>query len=160
MTSVPLVFLLVGGVVALLLVGYTAMSRRVPHAAAYYAILTRGMNRRWGVAGGAVALVAYNAIQISLYGLLGATLASLVGGSWWVWAAVGLALVAVLGVRAVALSTVLLSTVLAGSLVIIVLFVTSALADPAGGTLSWDGFAVSGLGSAASVARSPCAWPR
>ncbi|MDG4810505.1 APC family permease [Micromonospora sp. WMMD1120] len=145
-TTVPLVFLLVGSVVALLLVGYTAMSRQVPHAAAYYAILTRGLSRRWGVAGGAVALVAYNAIQISLYGLLGATLASLIGGSWWVWAGVGLVLVAVLGVRAVALSTVLLAAVLAGSLVIIVLFVASALADPAGGTLSWQGFAVSGLG--------------
>ncbi|TYC22073.1 APC family permease [Micromonospora sp. MP36] len=145
-SSVPLVFLLVGGVVALLLVGYTAMSRRVPHAAAYYAILTRGISRRWGVAGGAVALVAYNAIQISLYGLLGATLAGSAGGSWWAWAGVALILVAVLGVRAVALSTVVLATVLAGSLVIIVLFVASAMADPAGGTLSWDGFAISGLG--------------
>ncbi|SCL56349.1 amino acid/polyamine/organocation transporter, APC superfamily [Micromonospora citrea] len=145
-TSVPLVFLLVGGVVALLLVGYTAMSRQVPHAAAYYAILAQGLGRSWGVAGGVVALVAYNAIQISLYGLLGATLASLIGGNWWAWAGAALVLVAVFGVRAVALSTALLTAVLAGSLVIVALFGASAVADPAAGTLSWEGFSPAGLG--------------
>ncbi|RKN50621.1 APC family permease [Micromonospora endolithica] len=146
-TTVPLVFLLVGGVVALLAVGYTAMSRQVPHAAAYYAILARGLGRRSGVAGGVVALVAYNAIQISLYGLLGATLAGLVGGTWWVWAAVALVLVAAVGVRAIGLSTALLATVLAGSLVIVVLFTTSAMSAPATGSLSWEGFSISGLGA-------------
>lgn len=155
-TSVPLVFLTVGGVVALLAVGYTAMSRQVPHAAAYYAILARGLGRGWGVAGGAVALVAYNAIQISLYGLLGATLSSLIGGSWWVWAGIALILVAVFGLRAIALSTRLLATVLAGSLIIVVLFGASALADPAGGSLSWQGFSpsgavVSGVGGAVAL---------
>ncbi|MGS2619357.1 APC family permease [Micromonospora sp. LZ34] len=144
-TSLPLVFLLVGGVVALLAIGYTAMSRLVPHPAAYYAILARGLGRRQGVAGGVVALVAYNAIQISLYGQFGATLSGLIGGSWWVWAGVALMLVGVVGVRAVTVSTALLAAVLAGSLVIVVLFVASAMADSAGGALSWNGFSPSGL---------------
>lgn len=144
-TSVPLVFLLVGGVVSLLAVGYTAMAREVPHAAAYYAILARGLGREWGVAGGAVALVAYNSIQISLYGLLGAMLSDLIGGSWWVWAGIALFLVAAFGVRAIAMSTRLLATVLAGSLVIALLFGAAAVADSAGGTLSWQGFSPSGM---------------
>lgn len=144
-SSLPLVFLLVGGVVGLLAVGYTAMSREAPHAAAYYAILARGLGRPAGVAGGAVALLAYNAIQISLYGLLGATLAGLVGGTWWVWAAIALILVGVLGVRAVTLSTFLLAAILAGSLVIVFLFGAAAVAGPAEGTVSWEGFSTSGL---------------
>ncbi|MEU9505382.1 APC family permease [Micromonospora sp. NPDC048170] len=143
--SLPLVFLLVGGVVALLAVGYTAMSRQVPHAAAYYAILARGLGNGWGVAGGLVALVGYNSIQISLYGLLGATLAGLVGGTWWVWSGITVVLVAVLGVRAIALSTRLLATVLVCSLVIVLAFGLSALASPSGGAVSWQGFSVSGL---------------
>jgi amino acid transporter len=143
--SLPLVFLLIGGVVALLAVGYTAMSRNVPHAAAYYAILARGLGRRPGVAGGVVAFVGYNAIQISLYGLLGATLSSLVGGIWWVWAALAIILVGILGIRAIVLSTRLLATILVMSLIIVVLFGTVSLANPAGGTLSWQGFSPSGL---------------
>jgi amino acid transporter len=143
--SLPLVFLLIGVVVALLAVGYTAMSRNVPHAAAYYAILARGLGRRPGVAGGVVAFVGYNAIQISLYGLLGATLSSLVGGIWWVWAALAIILVGVLGVRAIVLSTRLLATILVLSLIIVVLFGAVSLGNPAGGTLTWQGFSPSGL---------------
>ena len=143
--SLPLLFLLIGGVVALLVVGYTAMSREVPHAAAYYAILARGLGREMGVAAGIVALVAYNAIQISLYGLLGATLSGLIGGSWWVWAALALLLVSVIGVRGIALSTRLLATVLVLSLVVVLMFGTASLIDPGAGAITWSGFSPSGL---------------
>jgi amino acid transporter len=154
--SLPLVFLLIGGVVALLAVGYTAMSREVPHAAAYYAILARGLGRQMGVAGGIVALVAYNSIQISLYGLLGATLADLVGGTWWVWAFLALLLVAIFGVRAIALSTRLLATVLVLSFIVVLIFDTASLMDPGAGSIDWSGFApaglfVSGIGGAAAL---------
>ncbi len=143
--SLPLLFLLIGGVVALLAVGYTAMSREVPHAAAYYAILARGLGREMGVAAGIVALVAYNAIQISLYGLLGATLVDLVGGTWWVWSALALLLVSVFGVRAIALSTRLLATILVLSLVVVLMFGTASLVDPGAGSIDWSGFSPSGL---------------
>lgn len=145
-TSLPLLFLIIGGVVAMLMVGYTAMSREVPHAAAYYAILARGLGREMGVAAGAVALVSYNAIQISLYGLLGATLSGLIGGTWWAWAGLALVLVGVFGVRAIAVSTRLLATILLLSLlVVVIVFSVSGLIDPAGGSLSWEGFSPSGL---------------
>jgi amino acid transporter len=154
--SLPLLFLLVGGVVALLAVGYTAMSRQVPHAAAYYAILARGLGREMGVAAGIVALVSYNAIQISLYGLLGATLSGLIGGQWWVWAGLALILVAVVGVRAIALSTRLLATVMVLSLAVVLVFGTASLVSPADGQVSWQGFAptglfVSGIGGAVAL---------
>ncbi|PSK67671.1 hypothetical protein B0E53_00318 [Micromonospora sp. MH33] len=152
-TSLPLVFLLVGGVVALLAVGYTTMARQVGHSAAYYAILAHGLGRTWGVAAGVIALVAYNAIQISLYGLVGATMAAQLGGTWWVWAGIALTIVGVLGVRAIVLSTRVLAVVLAASLLVVAVFVARALAQPAAGDLSWEGFvpggmAVSGIGGA------------
>ncbi|WP_433533500.1 APC family permease [Micromonospora sp. CA-263727] len=144
-TALPLTFLLVAGTVAVLAVGYTAMARQVGHPAAYYGILAHGLGRGWGVAAGIVALVAYNAIQTSLYGLFGATLAGQLGGAWWVWAGVALTVVGVLGVRAIVLSTRVLVAVLAVSFLIVAVFVAAAVRQPAGGGLSWVGFDASGL---------------
>ncbi|MFG2059403.1 APC family permease [Micromonospora sp. NPDC048930] len=144
-TALALTFVLVAGVVALLTVGYTAMARQLGHPAVYYAILANGLGRGWGVAAGLVALVAYNAIQASLYGLFGATMAGQLGGTWWVWAGIALALVGLLGMRAIALSTLVLATVLAASLLVVGVFVLAGLGQPAGGEVSWDGFNASGL---------------
>ncbi|GAA2221400.1 APC family permease [Micromonospora olivasterospora] len=143
--ALPLTFLLVAGVVALLATGYAAMARQVGHPAAYYGILANGLGRGWGVAAGLVALVAYNAIQTSLYGLFGATMAAHLGGTWWVWAGIALAVVGVLGVRAIVLSTRALVAVLAVSLLIVAAFVLAGSGRPANGGLSWEGFDASGL---------------
>ncbi|MGN9811426.1 APC family permease [Micromonospora sp. BQ11] len=144
-TALPLVFVLVAAVVALLTVGYTAMARQVGHPAAYYGILANSLGRGWGVAAGLVALVAYNAIQISLYGLVGATLAGQVGGAWWVWAGLALAVIGAFGVRAIVLSTRVLVAVLAVSLLIVAAFVLAGVGQPADSGLSWEGFDASGL---------------
>lgn len=144
-TALPLAILLVAGIVALLAVGYTAMARQVGHPAAYYGILAAGLGRGWGVAAGLVALVAYNAIQASLYGLFGATMAAHLGGTWWVWAGIALAVVGVLGVRAIVLSTWVLTAVLAVSLLIVTVFVLAGVSQPGIGGLSWEGFDASGL---------------
>lgn len=144
-TALPLVFVLVAGVVALLAVGYTAIARQLGHPAAYYGILANSLGRGWGVAAGLVALVAYNAIQISLYGLLGATLAGQLGGVWWVWAGIAVAVVGAFGIRAIVLSTRVLVAVLAVSLLIVAAFVLAGVSQPAGGELSWAGFDASGL---------------
>ncbi|WFE67490.1 APC family permease [Micromonospora sp. WMMD714] len=144
-TALPLTFVLVAGVVALLMVGYTALARQVGHPAAYYGILAHGLSRGWGVVAGLVALVAYTGIQTSLYGLFGATLAAQLGGTWWVWAGVAWAVVGALGVRAIVLSTWVLGGVLAVSLLIVGLFVVAGLGSPADGAVSWEGFDASGL---------------
>ncbi|GAB3090226.1 APC family permease [Micromonospora schwarzwaldensis] len=144
-TALPLVFVLVAGVVALLAVGYTAMARQVGHPAAYYSILAHGLGRGWGVAAGLVALVAYNCIQISLYGLLGATLAGQFGGAWWVWAGLAVAVVGAFGVRAIVLSTRVLTGVLVASLLVVAAFIVAGVGQPANGGLSWAGFDASGL---------------
>ncbi|MDT5040301.1 MAG: hypothetical protein QOE51_1286 [Actinoplanes sp.] len=153
--GVPLGFLLVGAVVALLSVGYTTLSRRIPHPAVYYAVIARGLGRPVGVGGGTVALLAYNAIQTSLYGLLGATLNGMFGGPWWLWALLTVVLVGVVGVRSVAISTRLLGTILVLSFIVLALFDFAAVAHPANGALSAEGFKIaelakSGVGGAAA----------
>ncbi|MBM7086909.1 APC family permease [Micromonospora humidisoli] len=155
-TALPLTFILVAAVVALLMVGYTALARQIGHPAAYYGILAHNLSRSWGVAAGLVALVAYTAIQTSLYGLFGATLAAQLGGTWWVWAGIAWTVVGALGVRAIVLSTWVLGGVLAVSLLIVGLFVVAGLSSPADGTVSWEGFdaaglAVGGIGGAVAL---------
>lgn len=162
--ALPAVFLVVTAVVALLAVGYSAMARQVGHPAAYYGILATGLGRDWGVAGGLVALVAYNSIQASLYGLFGSTMAGQLGGTWWVWAGIALAVVGVLGTRAILLSTQVLTAVLVASLLIVVAFVLAGAGRPAAGGLSWEGFdatglAVGGIGGAVALSMAALTGP-
>jgi len=113
-----------------------AMARHLPHAATAYALLAHGLGRSWGVAGAAVALVAYNSIQICLYGLLGAVLSGLAGGEWWVWAALAWLIIALLGVRNVHLNTGVLTVALMIEIGVIVLLDLTAFTHPAAGSVS------------------------
>lgn len=134
--GVPLSFLILAAALGLLTVGYVAMSRYVGHAATCYALLAHGLGRAWGVAGAAVALVAYNAIQICLYGLVGVTLAGLAGGPWWLWAGLVWLAIAVLGVLHVHLNARVLAWALVAEIAVIGLFDVGAFTHPAGGVIS------------------------
>nr|MDT0658747.1 amino acid permease [Micromonospora sp. DSM 115978] len=143
--GVPLSFLVIMVALGLLAVGYVAMARHVPHSAPFYAQLARGLSPRLGVAGGAVALLGYNAIQISLFGLIGATLVGLAGGVWWVWAAVVWLVVLVLGRFRGAANARVLGALLAVELATIALFDIAAFSNPAEGGVSLESLAPSGL---------------
>ena len=134
--GVPLSFLLLTAALWLLTAGYVAMSRYVAHAAPFYALLALGLGRAWGVAGGLVALVGYNAVQVALYGLLGAILAGDLGGPWWVWAVVVWLAIAVFGVLRVDISAGLIAALLVVEIGVIVLFDVAAFTHPSGGAIS------------------------
>jgi amino acid transporter len=133
--GVPLSFLVIAVALLVLTVGYVAMARHVPHAATAYALLSHGLGRAWGTAAAAVALLAYNAMNISLYGLLGATVAGLAGGPWWAWAAVVWSAVAWLGVRRVAVNARLLTVSLVAELLVIGLLDVAGFMSPASGAV-------------------------
>jgi amino acid transporter len=143
--GVPLAFVAVTLVLALLTVGYTSMARHVPHPAVYYATVARGLGRPLGVAAGLLALVAYNAILCCMYGLLGGQLAAMLGGDWRVYAYLGWFLVLLVGVRKVAESAWLIGIMLAVSAMIIGLFVVAAFTHPATGHISVEGFSWTAL---------------
>ncbi len=134
--GVPLSFLILAFALTLLTVGWVAMSRHLPHAATAYALLAHGLGRAWGVAGAAVALVAYNSIQISLYGLFGVTLSGLAGGEWWLWAALAWLIVALLGVRHVHINARVLTVALLAEVAVIALLDLAAFTNPAEGSIS------------------------
>jgi amino acid transporter len=151
--AVPLSYLVLTAVLWLFAIGYAALARQAPHAATFVALLAAGLGRTAAIGGAAVALLAYNSIQIALYGLLGATAAGLLGGPWWVWALAAWAVVAALGILGVSLNARIVAAVLAAELAMIITFDVVGLAhpadpDPAALLAPWrpDLFLVDGVG--------------
>jgi amino acid transporter len=88
----PSAWVLTGLVLVLFSVGYTTMSRHITNAGAFCAYIANGFGRPMGIGGALIALLSSNAIQISLYGLLGFFLKLelaehvKVDIPWWVYA--------------------------------------------------------------------------
>ncbi|ANY05299.1 APC family permease [Pseudonocardia sp. HH130630-07] len=139
--GVPLAFLCVAAVLALFSVGYAAMSRHVANAGAFYSYLSRGLGRQAGVGGAFVALVAYNAIQIALYGLFGATMSDFVGElvglrmPWWTWALFAMLAVGWLGVARVDLNARVLAVLLVVEVIVVIAFDVVGFGRPADGVV-------------------------
>jgi amino acid transporter len=107
--GIPFTFLFMTIVMLLFAVGYVAMSRHVTNAGAFYAYAARGLGGQTAGAVSMIAIVAYNAMQFGLLGLLGGVAAGVFGGlgivlPWWGWSLIAIALVAILGYRQVDLS--------------------------------------------------------
>jgi amino acid transporter len=141
--GIPVAFLLVGAVLMIFSVGYVAMARRMANAGAFYAYVARGISRPAAVGAAWVALLAYNALQVGLYGAIGAAAAPLLTQwfgldlAWWVIALVAWAIVAVLGLQQVDLNGRVLAVLLLAEVAVIVLFSIASLLNPAGGTVSF-----------------------
>jgi amino acid transporter len=118
--GIPAALLCCMAVLLVFALGYTAMSRHVVTAGGFYAFAARGLG---GVAGGAAALmavVAYNTMQVGLYGMFGAALRALmleyagVDLPWYGYSLLALACIAILGYRQVDLSARILSVLVIG----------------------------------------------
>lgn len=147
-TGVPLSFLVLMVALWPFTVGYTAMGRHLSHAGVFYAFLARGLGRVAGVAGGLLALLAYNAIQICLYGLLGASMTAFIpsaGLPWWCWALIAWAVVGILGVLHINLNARVLAVLLVAEVIMIVLFDLAGFSHPAGGHVSLAGLSPGNL---------------
>jgi len=100
--GVPLAVVLTTLILLIFSVGYTAMAQHIANAGSFFAFTARGLG---GVAGGAaayIAILAYNTMQMGLYGLFGAVTAGVLGeyglvAPWWVWSLIAMAIVGVFG---------------------------------------------------------------
>lgn len=125
--GIPALFVAVTLVLLVFAAGYTAMARHVTNAGSFYAFASCGLSPTAGGAAATVALLAYNCMQIGLYGLFGVACAGLAGSygldvPWWVFVFVAMALVGLLGYRQIDLSAkVLAALVLAEYLIVLVL---------------------------------------
>jgi amino acid transporter len=156
--DIPAAFIAVALILALFSAGYVAMARRIVNAGAFYSFISRGIGRPAGVAAALVAVLAYNGLQVGLYGAFGPQAEGYFNDkfgwtlSWWVYALVAWAVTAILGLLAVDLNGRVLAVLLTVELVIIVILTVSGLADPASGvsfaTLSPNDLFTAGVGAA------------
>ncbi|SCE92139.1 APC family permease [Micromonospora chaiyaphumensis] len=134
--GIPLAYLVVAAVLALFAVGYVAMSRRIVNAGAFYTYVTRGLGRPAGVAAAIVALVAYNSMQIGLYGVFGAVLSGLLNDRFgmnttrWLCAVIACAVIAVLGLLRIDLNGRVLAVLLVAECVIALVYDAVMVARP------------------------------
>lgn len=97
--GVPGAYLAVGIVLLFFSVGYATMSQHVTNTGAFFAYVGRGLGIGPGVGSAYVSLVAYLAIQLSIFGFFGAVTGSQmdttfgISVDWWVWTLIAWALV-------------------------------------------------------------------
>jgi amino acid transporter len=129
----PLAFVLIAAVLVLFAYPYLAAARQlspVDASGAFYSVIRHGLGRVAGVGAGWVAVAAYLALGLGLYGLIGSVLtpllAELTGVSvpWQVIAVTAVLIVGVLGVRGIAASMQVLMVLV--SLEIVMIVVVSA----------------------------------
>lgn len=141
--GVPLSFVLLAPVLCLFAVGYAAMSRYITNAGAFYPYVANGIGKSTGAGVSFVTLVAYNAIQISIYGLFGwsvsAWLGPLLGFTppWWLGALAMVVIIGLLGVLRVDLNARVLGVALCLEVAVVVIIDLALLTNPAGGSVSW-----------------------
>lgn len=139
-------YLYAGIVFLIFAVGFTAMARRLPRAGAFYAYITHGLGRPAGVGAAMVAVVAYNTIAIGFVAGIGvfaeATFRDLFGLrlEWWVWAAIGLATVGVLGYNRITLSAKVLAVLLFAEVLVLLVLAVPVIADGGADGLSLAAF--------------------
>jgi amino acid transporter len=149
--GIPIAYLAVAAILGLFSVGYTQMSRHIVNAGAFYSYVAHGLGRIPGVAASGVALLAYNAMQIGLYGGFGAVLSGFLKTrydlniTWWACAFGAWAVIAVLGVLRIDLNGKILAGLLAAEVLIAVVFAAVQVAHPANGTVTFDTLAPSNL---------------
>lgn len=105
--GVPGAMLAAGVVLILFAVGFTAMSRYVRNAGAFYAYASKGLSKPVGIGVALLALASYAVLSIAFYGLIGffANLSTLQlfdkDVPWWVFSVLSLIAVTVLSRRQV-----------------------------------------------------------
>lgn len=133
--AAPLDFALVGAVLLLFSVGFTAMSRHMANAGAFYAYVSEGLGRRAGAAAGYVALFSYNVLTVctSAMGgyILSNNLAMELGVElpWWAVSLVGWVVIWGLGALGIEVGARFLGVTLVLELAVVALVAGAVLAQ-------------------------------
>ncbi len=142
----PLLFVILGVVLMLFSVGYAEMSRHVHNAGAFYAYIARGLGPTAGAGASLVALVAYSAMQVGIYGILGFEISGIFATylgitlAWWIPALLAVLVVGALGWLKIDLNAKVLGVLLVVECALVVIFDVAAIADPAKEGLSLQAF--------------------
>ncbi|MFH8982482.1 APC family permease [Streptomyces varsoviensis] len=146
MIGQPLLFVILGVVLALFGFGYAEMSRHVHNAGAFYAYIARGLGGTAGTAASLVALVAYSALQIGVFGIFGYEVANLAARhfdatvAWWVPSLGAVVIVAVLGWLKIDLNAKVLGVLLLVECAMVIAFDIAGFARPGAEGVSLHAF--------------------
>jgi amino acid transporter len=141
----PAAFLFAAVTLLCFSVGYAAMSRRVVNTGAFYTYVAEGLGKPAGVGAAFTAMIAYVSFTVGLAAFVGyfldLVLSTLgVHVSWLVYAAGGMAIVAVLGYLSVDLSAKVLGALIAAEIIILVIFDVSVIAAKGAAALPFESF--------------------
>jgi amino acid transporter len=161
--GLPLAFVVIGLALAVFSVGYVAMARHVTNAGAFYSYIARGGSKSLGVGASFIAVLAYNLLQIGLYGAFGVFAQGFLTEKlswtlhWWAYALIAWAVVALMGALRVDINSRILAVLLAVEVLVVIIFDIVDLGHPHGGTVSLTTFAphnlfVTGVGAAFAIA--------
>lgn len=109
-SATPLVFVIAAALLLCFAVGYAAMSKRMSASGGFYTYIAKGLGRSTAMAATVIAIIAYLSLTLLLLagvGNFGNTVTMVLTGRdvpWWVFSAVALALVAVLGMREITIA--------------------------------------------------------
>lgn len=144
--GLPLLFVILGVLMALFGIGYAEMSRHVHNAGAFYAYIARGLGSLAGAAASYVALVAYSALQVGVYGIFGFEVAGLLEKffdltvAWWIPALLALVLTGILGALKIDLNAKVVGLVLIAEVLLVLVIDIAYAADPGPEGLSLHAF--------------------
>jgi amino acid transporter len=129
----PGAFVIAGATLLCFAVGYAAMSRRIVNTGAFYTYITEGLGTAAGIGSAYTAMIAYLAFTFGLAAFFGYFTDLVLSQAglhmpWPVHAAIGIALVAVLGYRSIDLSSAILGALMIGEVVILAVFDGSVIA--------------------------------
>ncbi|SHU72516.1 amino acid transporter [Mycobacteroides abscessus subsp. abscessus] len=142
----PVGFVIAALVLLVFSIGFVTMTPHVPEAGAFFSYVTVGLGERMGKGIAVVALIAYTAIQIGIYGYIGWAISDTVAYyhgpviPWPVYSFVVLAIVAVLGYRHIELSAKVLGVALALEIGIVVVLDAVMVANPSPAGVTFTSF--------------------
>jgi amino acid transporter len=134
LVAIPAAFLTTAVVLSVFSVGYVAMARHIQNSGAFYAFVAKGLGRSTGVGAALIALVAYNLLQVGLYGGFGPGLRDYMASNfgvhapWWLWAGGAWAVVTVLGRLRVDLNSKVLAVLLSVEILVVITLSVSGVA--------------------------------
>lgn len=133
--AAPIVYTVAGIVLGIFAIAFMAMTRYVKALGGFYTYIAQALGKAAGLGSSFVALVSYNALQIGLYGLLGAQGHEMfltqfgIDIPWWAIAGVGIFAVFFVAYRGVDVGAKVLGVLLGAEALILVIFAVVVLAQ-------------------------------
>lgn len=133
--AAPAAMIFAAGVLVLFALGFTAMSAHVRNAGAFYAYVGLGLGKPAGIGVALVTVLAYAALGISFYGFIGffGNLVTLgltgIDIPWWVWSAVAVVIVGLLGYRKVDVGAKVLAILVTAEVLILLILSVAVLVN-------------------------------